>query len=197
MDEPESVSRWIQEIQSGNEDAAQAIWDRYFHRLLGVARKHVATAQTKRFDEEDVAIQVFQSFFKGAAEQRFPKLESRDDLWQILLMLTQRKAWREITRENAQKRGGGKTRGESIFGVGEGQAFGSEATEEVPPEFLATLMDELNHAMSHLNDPTLEKVATRRLEGYDNREIAAELGCHERTVERKIRLIRKIWNPNT
>ena len=40
---------------------------------------------------------------------------------------------------------------------------------------------------------TLKTVALRKLEGYDVQEIAAELGASTRTVERKLRLIRAIW----
>ena len=40
-------------------------------------------------------------------------LEDRDDLWQILAVITTRKAMRQLRRERAQKRGGGEIRGES------------------------------------------------------------------------------------
>lgn len=33
----------------------------------------------------------------------------------------------------------------------------------------------------------------RKLEGYTNAEIAGELGCLVRTVERRLRLIRNTW----
>jgi DNA-directed RNA polymerase specialized sigma24 family protein len=33
-----------------------------------------------------------------------------------------------------------------------------------------------------------------KLEGYTNQEIAGKLGCALRTVERTLRLIRRIWN---
>ena len=43
-------------------------------------------------DEEDVALSAFKSFVRAVQEDRFLKLDDRDDLWQILVMLTLRKA---------------------------------------------------------------------------------------------------------
>ena len=44
-----------------------------------------------------------------------------------------------------------------------------------------------------LPDDTLREIATRRLCGESNDEIAAELGLSERSVERKQALIRERW----
>jgi FixJ family two-component response regulator len=42
-------------------------------------------------DAEDVLVSVFDRFFRAAQEDRFARLDDRDDLWQLLLMLTERK----------------------------------------------------------------------------------------------------------
>ena len=42
-------------------------------------------------------------------------------------------------------------------------------------------------------DGRRRSIALRRLEGYENAEIARELGCALRTVERRLALIRQIW----
>ena len=39
----------------------------------------------------------------------------------------------------------------------------------------------------------LAQIAVLKLEGYLNREIADELKCHEGTVERKLQVIRLLW----
>jgi hypothetical protein len=58
-------------------------------------------------DEEDVMVSVFDRFFRAANEERFARLEDRDDLWQILLVLTDRKVADQYRQSLAQKRGGG------------------------------------------------------------------------------------------
>jgi DNA-directed RNA polymerase specialized sigma24 family protein len=47
--------------------------------------------------------------------------------------------------------------------------------------------------MEQLGDPILQSVATWKLEGYTNHEIAARLGCVTKTVERKLARIRGKW----
>ena len=43
-------------------------------------------------------------------------------------------------------------------------------------------------------DVRLEEVARLRLEGFANQEIAHELGCTVRTVQRKLRILERLWN---
>jgi DNA-directed RNA polymerase specialized sigma24 family protein len=44
-----------------------------------------------------------------------------------------------------------------------------------------------------LGDEQLQRIAVWRLEGHTNQEIADRLGCVVETVERRLRLIRSIW----
>ena len=44
-----------------------------------------------------------------------------------------------------------------------------------------------------LDDDSLRQVALCRMEGYNNDEIAEQLGCARRTVARRLELIRKTW----
>ena len=44
-----------------------------------------------------------------------------------------------------------------------------------------------------LSDDTQRHIATWKLEGYSNEEIAKKLGCSLRSVERKLALIRQKW----
>jgi DNA-directed RNA polymerase specialized sigma24 family protein len=46
--------------------------------------------------------------------------------------------------------------------------------------------------MERLGEPRLRSVATLKLEGYTNDEIAERLGCVTSTVERKLAVIRRL-----
>jgi DNA-directed RNA polymerase specialized sigma24 family protein len=48
--------------------------------------------------------------------------------------------------------------------------------------------------LDRLGDDELRQIALWRLMGYSNREIADMKGCSERTIERKLELIRAIWD---
>ena len=194
-----SVTHWLGELKVGDREAAQPLWDRYFQRLVGLARArlramHVATADA---DEEDAALTAFKSFCAGVERGRFPQLSDRDNLWRLLVTITKRKALDQAARKRRQKRGGGRQRNEADLAgsPGGGPAMGLEQLvgEEPTPEFAALVAEEYRNRLEALEDETLRRVASWKLEGYTNEEIAARLGCALRTVANKLKLIRLKW----
>ena len=87
-----SVTRWLHELVAGDQAAAQELWNRYFQRLVGLARSKLRGAPRRAADEEDVALSAFDSFCRGAEQGRFPRLDDRDNLWRLLVVITERKA---------------------------------------------------------------------------------------------------------
>ena len=47
--------------------------------------------------------------------------------------------------------------------------------------------------ISKLDDITLKIIAIRKLDGHTVQEISTELGTSTRTIDRKLELIRAIW----
>src|SRR3954452_12177024 len=109
-----SVTRWIDDLKAGDRAAAQPLWERYYARLVALARDKLR--RTRRAaaieDEEDAALSAFNSFCDGAARGRFPLLADRGDLWRLLVVITARKACAQVDRRCRQKRGGGQVLGE-------------------------------------------------------------------------------------
>src|SRR6516162_5683836 len=87
-----SVTHWIGRLRAGDQAAAQPLWQLYFRRLVGLARKRLQGAPRRAVDEEDVALSAFDSFYRGAERGRFPNLADRDCLWRLLVVITCRKA---------------------------------------------------------------------------------------------------------
>src|SRR5262245_3083246 len=106
MSDGGSVTHWIGQLQAGNPSAAQQLWERYFHRLIGLARQRLRDATRRAADEEDVALSAFDSFCRNAEQGKFPRLADRDSLWRLLVVLTARKAAHLLRDERRQKRGG-------------------------------------------------------------------------------------------
>ena len=102
-----SVTHWINLLKGGDAAAVQRLWEAYFPRLVGLARKKLREAPRRAADEEDVALSAFDSFCRAAGQDRFPQLHDRLDLWQLLVLLTARKASDLAQHERRQKRGGG------------------------------------------------------------------------------------------
>ncbi len=65
-------------------------------------------------DEEDVAACALESFFLRAQRGQFPELHDRNDLWQVLVTITERKALNQSRDQTRHKRGGGRVRGDSV-----------------------------------------------------------------------------------
>ncbi|QDU23690.1 ECF-type sigma factor [Urbifossiella limnaea] len=182
----DDVTHWIGRLRAGDPEAAGPLFATYFARLVGLARGRLREAPRRAADEEDVALSAFDSFCRGAEAGRFPRLDDRDDLWQVLLVLCARKAADLARREGRLKRGGGRLAQELDPGV--------VAADGPSPEFAALVADECRHLLDRLGDDTLRQVAVWKMEGYTSAEIAARLGRSEGTVERKLALIRKAWS---
>jgi DNA-directed RNA polymerase specialized sigma24 family protein len=189
-----SVTRWLGQLQAGDPAAAQELWQRYFQRLVGLARQKLQGAPRRVADEEDVALSAFHSFCRNAERGRFPQLLDRDSLWRLLVVLTARKAAHQRRDEQRQKRGGGVTvQTETSADDEEGSFLGQVLSREPTPEFAAEVAEECRRLLHSLDDPELEAVALARMEGYGIDEIAERLGYAPRSIKRKLQLIRGIW----
>ena len=103
-----SITRCVGDLKAGDHAAAQVLWERYFDQLVRLARRKLAIARRAGADEdeEDAALSAFDSFCAGLAGGRFPRLEDREDLWRLLVVITARKASAQVDRRRALKRGG-------------------------------------------------------------------------------------------
>jgi DNA-directed RNA polymerase specialized sigma24 family protein len=190
MGDEHSITFWIGALKGGDRTAAQILWGAYFRRLVALARVRLHATSRRVADEEDVALSAFDSFIRGAEAGEFPSLEDRNDLWQLLFVLTVRKAIDHARREKRQVRGSNRVRSlEDLADLEFEQVIDLEAT----PDLAAQMTDQCRRLLDRLGDETLRSVATWKMEGYTNAEIARKLGCVEQTVERKLQRIRRHW----
>jgi DNA-directed RNA polymerase specialized sigma24 family protein len=131
-----SVTFWLEQLKAGNDAAVRPLWERYFTRLVGLARAHLHGGPRGAADEEDVACRAFVSFCLRAQEGRFPNLEDRDDLWALLLRITSRKALKQCEHERRQKRGGGAVLNEAALADRSLPALDQVAAAEPEPDEL-------------------------------------------------------------
>jgi DNA-directed RNA polymerase specialized sigma24 family protein len=186
-----SVSLWIEQLKTGDHDAAQKLWESYFGKLVRLARAHLRGAARAAADEEDVVLSAFDSFCRGAELGRFPQLADRNDLWQLLVLITRRKSSDLFAFNARRKRSAAATR--SLDRMREADAGFDPAGNEPTPDFAVQIAEEVQRLLSVLGKDDLRTLALWKMEGYANREIADRLGCVERTVERKLWVIRQIW----
>ena len=196
-----SVTAWLADLKQGQQEAAQKLWQRYCQRLVEMARKKLGYASRRVADEEDVALMAFYSLCDAVQKDRFPRLDDRDDLWQILLVITERKVIDHVRASKRQKRGGGEVRGESVFLNldQEDLARGIERVmdNEPTPEYAVLAVEQCRDLLETLPSEELRQIALWKLEGWKNKEIAKKVGCITETIERKLRGIREIWSEVT
>ena len=188
-----SVTGWLDGLQCGDKHVVQKLWQADFGRLVGLARAKLAGGPPTLDDPEDVALSAFNSFFLAAQEGRFPKLFDRHDLWQVLVMLTARKAIDAIRRENALKRPGAAAAFEAGDDASERQTLEDLVGKEPTPSFAAEVAEQTRSLLQRLHDDELRTIALLKLEGYSNEELSARLTRSLATIERKLALIRRIW----
>lgn len=192
--EHDSVTLLIHRLKEGDRQAPDGIWSRYFANLVDHARNRLRALPSRVTDEEDVALSALNSFFEGAKRQRFPDLNSRDDLWKLLLVITARKATAARRKAYAAKRpdahfvstSHGRTEEEADWLQ---QAVGAEPT----PEAIVMFSDELQRLLQSLPNDEVRQIAHWKLEGLTNLEIAVKLNTYEEKVRRKIEVIRSLW----
>jgi DNA-directed RNA polymerase specialized sigma24 family protein len=192
-----SISLLLTQLPQGEQDTIQELWKRYFHRLVGLARKKLGNLPRRAADEEDVALSAFNSFCRAAEVGRFPRLLDRDDLWQVLVLLTARKVcdlrdylgrdkrdWRRLQEEMQHDAAESSWQESALSGL---------LSREADPAFAAEVAEQTRQLLDSLGDHGLRQIAVWKMEGHTNQEIADRLGWPVYTVERRLRLIRKRW----
>jgi RNA polymerase sigma factor (sigma-70 family) len=193
----DSISEWLRRLKGGEVAAAQNLWDRYSEELLRVAKQRLGTSPRGIGDEEDVALSVFGSIFRGAAEGRFDHISTRDELWWLLLTITKRKTVDHIRRESAQKRHHHPDQsGQPPRAIRPDSAqisLNDLVSSSPTPDFLVALEEQYLRLLDKLRNDQLREIVVLRIEGYTVAEIAQKMNIGLRAVERKLQLIRAKW----
>jgi len=195
-----SVTRLIIDLRSDEpalrEAAARLVWGRYFKELLVLARNHLSARIRCREDEEDVMQSMYKSFCSRQRRGDFD-LANRDELWNLLVQITLRKARntanRHLQRKRDVRREDAEPAADRSGGGSPGSILDQIDSDGPTPAEAALLNEALEHRFQRLSDPGLRQIALWKLEGYTNPEIAQQLACTLRTVERKLERIRGYW----
>lgn len=190
--ESQSVTAWIDQLADGNPVAAEQLWHHISARVRDFARHKLDGYTRRRYDENDAANSAFHSLCRGLADGRL-SAENRDALWGLLAVITSRKISAQQRLLNRQKRGGGALRGESGFAELGDAGINEIEGNQREPDVLAEISESCTQLLNALPDEMMRRIAVLKFEGAKNGEVARELNCTRRTVERKLERIRRIW----
>jgi RNA polymerase sigma factor (sigma-70 family) len=190
-DEMASVSAWLGMLKDGDQDAAAAIWTRYFEQLTDVAKKIMATHPNGVTDEEDLALDTLATVFRRVAAGQLERVNDRQSLWFLLLGVVRRKAIGRLRYEHSAKR---DRKRQSELDHEQERAF--DYVEALGrPDAQAETRESIELLFSLLDDDEMRKIAALKLEGYNNYEIAHITDWSVATVERRLKIIRTRWTP--
>ncbi len=190
MSDSTNVSHWIDLAKCGDSTAANRIWQHYFDRLVRSVRQRLYGQNRAVSDEEDIVLSVFDSFYSAVEKGRFPDLSDRDDLWRLLLRMSARKVVDKRRHDRRQRRGG-NVKIHSLDQSGDDETVIEAIGDEPSPEMVLMMQESVEQFFSHLGVGQLTDLAGAKLEGYSNAELAKRFECSERTIERRLHLIRE------
>ena len=180
-----SISQLIPQAKDGDQTALGELHQRYWPSLVERARWKLGDAPLRDVDEEDIAQAAFVGFFHTVRAGRIPDLENRHQLLALLTHIVACKALNEMRRARSVKRGEGQPQSASPLEMLVTDAVTSPLQQ-------AILNDCYEFYVSRLPE-RLRTFGELHVAGLTNKEIAHEMDCAERTVNRKLALLRTRW----
>ena len=178
MNAEQSFDQMMVRLRAGDDAAAGAVVERFSRRLAALARKKLDGQIRRKVDAEDVLQSVFKSFFVRHANGQFEPT-GWDNLWTLLTVIAVRKCGKRWKFFRASRRNVGR---EAAIGAESNPGWEAFDRQPTPDEAVA-VADTVAHLMRGLDERGRE-ILSLRLQGRLVEEIAAEVGCAERTVRR-------------
>jgi RNA polymerase sigma-70 factor (ECF subfamily) len=174
-------------LLAGDDDAARLVVDQFTRRLVCLAASRLPQALAAKVDPEDVVQSVFKSFFVRYAEGRF-KLDSWDNLWTLLTVLTVRKCGHRVEHFRAARRDVRREVTVATDPNGSDVPWEAATPEPTPAEavLLSVTVEELLRGLV----PAHRRIVQLRLEGSTIAEVSRQAGFTERTVHRVLDKVR-------
>jgi len=185
-----SFDNLMAQLRDGQNEAAAQVFQRYANRLIELARRQLDPKLLQKVDPEDVMQSVFRSFLIRNAAGQFAEFQSWENIWAMLVVMTQRKCGRRTDYFHTARRDVRRELPASMPGQDSSGNLGLTAEEPTPSE-AAMLTETIEQLMSEL--PARQRdIVTLSLQGYQPAEISTQLRCTERTVYRALERV-KDW----
>lgn len=169
----------MQRFRDGDQDAAAELFERYVDKLVNLAQKRLSSQLGRRIDAEDVVQSAFRSFFRGTRDGRF-HLQSGQELWRLLAVMTVTKLKKQLEFHTAAKRDFQMERSPSPDDT---HPMAQRAIDEPSPADELVLVEQVERIKAQLGRDQ-QRIFAMRLDGHQLDEIAAVIGISERTVRR-------------
>lgn len=177
-------------LKSGEDDAAQVVFDRFSRRLMGLARQHLDHRLAVKVAPEDVVQSAYKSFFVRQREGNF-EVPSWDSLWGLLTMITLRKCADRAAQFSTEKRDVSREVGQGKLEESPSLLWHEAVDRDPLPQEAAVLAETVEELFQSVNDQDERAILELCLQGYTASEISVSLNRAERSVRRLRERIRK------
>jgi RNA polymerase sigma-70 factor (ECF subfamily) len=185
MSAESSFDELMQHLRQGDQQAAEEVFARFVHRLIGLARAHLDSRIRRKEDADDVVQSVFASFFWRHADGQFEHLKSWNSVWSLLACITLRKCGLHFQHFHAGRRDVGREDSGTLpLDDWERSGASWEALGHDPTPSQAVVLAETVEQLLRGLQPRDREIAALLLEEYGVSEISSRVGCSERTVRR-------------
>ena len=189
-----SVTNWLRALEQGDEGAAQRLWERYSTEMTGVARRRMRRIKRRDIvDEEDIVISAFAALCLAARNGQLAGIANRDELWAMMIVVTNRNVGHREQYAHAAKRDVGSLLNQAERRDKLGSRLQRLACNSADPAEQVQLVDAAELLLAKLDDADLRAIAMLKFAGYTIDEISAEMGYARRTVQRMLSVIRSCW----
>ncbi len=188
-----SVSGWISKMREGDADAICKLVSRYFGKLAQFAEAKVRRGIRIIDDGEDIALSVLQTIIRNSAKGKLPKLQDRDDLWFLMIVIAQHIVIdrKRIAIKQEQRTAPIHTMTDLLetYNVNLEEFL----TQDDSQERLMEIVDCWEELLRSLADDFDRETARLKMQGHSNREIANMLGTIPKKIDRKVKKIARRW----
>jgi RNA polymerase sigma-70 factor (ECF subfamily) len=179
----------IQGLNSGDPEAARVFCRTYGQSLERLADKRIQPALRRRFGPESVCQSVCRSFLRRAGAGEY-QLSDSEELWRLLCAITLTKVREKARFHRRQKRSVDREQGIDADREVEGKNNAFEPVQQDPSPAQAAEFKEQFEQLLCQFDEEEQQIIELKLQEHTNDEIAARMGCSERTVRRLVQRLK-------
>ena len=177
-------NHWITAVREGDEEATRDFWVRYAQPLIRLADRNLSQRLRRRVDPEDVVQSTFRTVLRRIQGGEF-RLEGEEDIWRLLTAIALNKSRRQARYFAAKKRDADRDLPLEAHEESPSQAV------EATPEDAVILVDLVDHVIRTTTDEEERRVLLLKLDDCSNFQIAQQMQCSERTVQRIVARLRQ------
>lgn len=184
--QPRDFQTLLREVQQGSEEAGRELYERYGTSVLRWVRHRMSQRLRARYDSHDFAQQVWASFFDMRSS--LGNFRTPEELGAFLLQMARNKLGMAARRQQARQcaHHDREVRMEDEPDERRTPLFSRDPT----PSAVVACHEQYERLVGSQSE-LLRKVVDLRIAGKSFREIAEELGIHERSARRLIEHVQR------